>query len=212
MRVQKVTLREIRMPMVMPFETSFGETKEPADSAGAKWNPTASSAGANAWQVKRRIIRRRRLTPRGIFCAIFCGPQFGAGNSAAAATFGKCWRTCAATTWPRAESRQRSGMRRQSRKGQPLWKLLGGSARRNRVRRLDRDSRRPIDELIANVEKRTRGGVPANQDQNQAGAGCRSQSRSTAQAFAAHTPDGGREFRVPPGRRAAVAATRRRTT
>ncbi|MHB8486882.1 MAG: o-succinylbenzoate synthase [Candidatus Acidiferrales bacterium] len=151
MRIEKVTLREIRMPMVMRFETSFGATTDrrillvqvEADGVSGWGECVAGEAPhyspetiETAWHILRDF-----LWPD------IRGREFGAARDV--------WEMLAHT---RGHNMAKGGIEsaiwdaEAKQKGQPLWKLLGGV--RDEISCGVSIGIQPSgEELIANVEK-----------------------------------------------------------
>ncbi|MFZ0462290.1 MAG: o-succinylbenzoate synthase [Candidatus Acidiferrales bacterium] len=151
MRVEKVTLREIRMPMVMRFETSFGTTtgrrimlvEVQADGVTGWGECTAGEEPyyspetvETAWLILREFlwpeIRGKEFGSARDVWAMF-GHTRG-HNMAKAALESAVWD---------AEAKQ---------KGLPLWKLLGG-VREEISSGVSIGIQPTLDDLIAKVEK-----------------------------------------------------------
>src|SRR3990172_8215623 len=128
MRLSKITLREIRMPLVAPFETSFGRTSVrrillvEVDAGGVSgWGECVAGEGPfygpetveTAWHVLRDFlwpaVRRKGFCGAGEIDALLAG---GRGHNMAKGAL-------EAAAWD-AEARQ---------KGVPLWKMLVGERR-----------------------------------------------------------------------------------
>jgi O-succinylbenzoate synthase len=125
MRLKKITMREIRMPLVTPFETSFGRTSlrrillVELDAGGVcGWGECVAGEGPfyspetveTAWHVLRDFL-----------WPAVRGREFGAASEIEGMLAGVRGHNMAkgaleAAVWD-AEARQ---------KGLPLWKLLGG--------------------------------------------------------------------------------------
>jgi O-succinylbenzoate synthase len=150
MRVQKVTLREIRMPMVMRFETSFGETTDrriflvQVESDGVSgWGECVAGEAPHyspetvdtAWHILRDF-----LWPE------IRGREFGAARDV--------WEMLAHT---RGHNMAKGGIEsaiwdaEAKQKGQPLWKLLGG-VRDEISCGVSIGIQPTVEQLIANVE------------------------------------------------------------
>jgi o-succinylbenzoate synthase len=125
MRLEKITLREIRMPLVTPFETSFGRTSVrrillvEVDAGGVRgWGECVAGEGPfygpetveTAWHLLRDFlwpaVRGREFAAAAEIDAMLAGVR---GHNMAKGAL-------EAAVWD-AEARQ---------KGLPLWKLLGG--------------------------------------------------------------------------------------
>jgi O-succinylbenzoate synthase len=125
MRLDRVTLREIRMPLVTPFETSFGRTSlrrillVEVDAGGISgWGECVAGEGPfyspetveTAWHVLRDFlwpaVRGKEFPAAADIDAMLSGVR---GHNMAKGAL-------EAAVWD-AEARQ---------KGLPLWKLLGG--------------------------------------------------------------------------------------
>ena len=192
MRVHKITLREIHLRLLSPFQTSFGTTdlrrillvEAEADGGVAGWGE--STAGEHpfysyesietAWYVLRDylwpIVRGREIASASEVLGLFA--QVRGHNMAKAALETALWDI---------EAKQ---------KNMPLAKLLGGTRAeipcgvsigiQPTMDRADRESR-------GSARRR----IPAHQDQNQAGNGHRA-GADAARALSASAPDGGCEF------------------
>ena len=128
MKVQKITLREIRMPLVTPFETSFGRVTDrrmllvEAEAEGIRgWGECVAGEGPfyapetveTAWHILREflwpILKSREFQNAAEVWAAF--EPIRGHNMAKGAIESALWD---------AEAKQ---------KGIPLWKLLGGMHR-----------------------------------------------------------------------------------
>lgn len=151
MRIERVTLREIRMPMVMRFETSFGATTDRRImlvevQAGGVTGWGECTAGEephyspetieSAWHILRDFlwpeIRGKEFNSARDVWAMFC--QTRGHNMAKAALESAIWD---------AEAKQ---------KGMPLWKLLGG-VREEIASGVSIGIQPTVSDLIATVEK-----------------------------------------------------------
>ena len=77
---------------------------------------------------------------------------------------------CAVTAWRRQRLRLPAGTWRAKRAGVPLWNIWG-ECRRDRRVAFRSGFRTRTETLMEKIANRTSGGVPADQDQNQAGLG-----------------------------------------
>lgn len=151
MRIERVTLREIRMPMVMRFETSFGATTDRRImlvevQAGGVTGWGECTAGEephyspetieSAWHILRDFlwpeIRGKEFNSARDVWAMF--RQTRGHNMAKAALESAIWD---------AEAKQ---------KGMPLWKLLGG-VREEIASGVSIGIQPTVSDLIATVEK-----------------------------------------------------------
>ena len=126
MRLRKITLREIHMPLIAPFQTSFGET-----SLRRILLVEVDAEGATGWgectAAKIRTTPTKPWKPPGTFCAIFSGLSSSTRNSIPPPKFSICSRASAATTWPKPAWKPPSGTPKRNKKTLPLAKLLGGT-------------------------------------------------------------------------------------
>ena len=151
MKVQKITLREIRMPLVTPFETSFGRLTDrrmllvEAESDGvAGWGECVAGEGPfyapetveTAWHILRDFI-----------WPLLKGRDFDS----------------AAEVWPALETIRGHNMAKGAveaalwdveakQKGMPLWKLLGG-VRQEIACGVSIGIKETLEELVATVER-----------------------------------------------------------
>jgi o-succinylbenzoate synthase len=151
LKVQKITLREIRMPLVTPFETSFGRVTNrrmllvEADSDGVSgWGESVAGEGPfyapetveTAWHILRDfiwpILNGREFASASDVWELL-SPIRG-HNMAKGALEAALWD---------AEARQ---------KGIPLWKLLGG-VRKEISCGVSIGIKETIAELLARVER-----------------------------------------------------------
>ena len=151
MKVQRITLREIRMPLVTPFETSFGRVTDrrmllvEAESDGvAGWGECVAGEGPfyapetveTAWHILRDFIWPL-LKGRDFESAAEVWPMLETirgHNMAKGAVEAALWD---------AEAKQ---------KGIPLWKLLGG-VRQEIACGVSIGIKETLEELIATVER-----------------------------------------------------------
>jgi O-succinylbenzoate synthase len=151
LKVQKITLREIRMPLVTPFETSFGRVTDrrmllvEADSDGvAGWGECVAGEGPfyapetveTAWLILRDFLwpllnGREFESAAQVWGALEIIRGHNMAKGAVEAAF-----------WD-AEARQ---------KGIPLWKLLGG-VRQEIPCGVSIGIRETLEELVATVER-----------------------------------------------------------
>ena len=167
---------------------------------------TASPAGANPPPAKIPTIPTKPSKPRGTSSAIFFGPCSRAGNSIPRRKSPICSGKSAATTWPKPPSKPRSGTPKPNNKNLPLAKLLGG-VRDEISSGVSIGIQPSIEELIAKVEKELAAGYQRIKIKIKPGDDVEPSSRP-ARKIPAHPPDGGRQFRLSPGRRAAPQAAR----
>ena len=207
MKIERITLRQIRMPLVHFFETSFGRTYErdiilvEVEGEGASgWGEV--TAGENpfyneewtdsAWLIVRdyaapRVLGRDLESAEDVYplTAHIRGHNMARGGLETA-------------VWD-LEARQdgRSAVAEDRRRRAP----------RNSLRRLHRHS--GFGGAVARKD-RTRTGrrLPAHQDEDQAGLGCRC-GAPRARAVPLHQADGRRQFRLHAGRRGPSEEARR---
>jgi o-succinylbenzoate synthase len=151
LKVQKITLREIRMPLVAPFETSFGRLTNrrmllvEAESDGISgWGESVAGEGPfyapetveTAWQILRDfvwpIVKGREFSSAAEIWELLA-PIRG-HNMAKGAIEAALWDS---------EAKQ---------KGIPLWKLLGG-VRQEIPCGVSIGIKETLDELVATVER-----------------------------------------------------------
>ncbi|MHB8413033.1 MAG: o-succinylbenzoate synthase [Candidatus Acidiferrales bacterium] len=151
MRIQNVTLREIRMPMVMRFETSFGATTErrillvevEADGVSG-WGECV--AGERPYYSPETIDTSWHIV-RDFLWPEIRGREFAAARDV--------WEMLAHT---RGHNMAKGGLEsaiwdaEAKQKGQPLWKLLGG-VRDEISCGVSIGIQPDIEQLIVNVEK-----------------------------------------------------------
>ncbi len=151
MKVQRITLREIRMPLVTPFETSFGRVTDrrmllvEAESDGVVgWGECVAGEGPfyapetveTAWHILRDFIWPL-LKGRDFDSAAEVWPtleMIRGHNMAKGAVEAALWD---------AEAKQ---------KGIPLWKLLGG-VRQEIACGVSIGIKETLEELVATVER-----------------------------------------------------------
>ena len=151
MKVQKITLREIRMPLVTPFETSFNRLTHrrmlivEADVDGISgWGESVAGEGPfyapetveTAWHIVRDfiwpILKRQEFDSASDVWELL-SPIRG-NNMAKGAIEAALWDS---------EARQ---------KGMPLWKLLGGA--RNEIScGVSIGIKETLDDLVSTVER-----------------------------------------------------------
>jgi O-succinylbenzoate synthase len=151
LKVQKITLREIRMPLVTPFETSFGRVIDrrmllvEAEADGISgWGECVAGEGPfyapetveTAWHILREflwpILKSREFRNAGEVWAAF--EPIRGHNMAKGAIESALWD---------AEAKQ---------KGIPLWKLLGGVHREISCG-VSIGIKETLEELLATVER-----------------------------------------------------------
>src|ERR1700674_342400 len=151
LKVQRITLREIRMPLVTPFETSFGRVTDrrmfvvEAESDGiAGWGESVAGEGPfyapetveTAWHILRDFVwpllkGREFESAAEVWAAL---ETIRGHNMAKAAVEAALWD---------AEAKQ---------KGIPLWKLLGG-VRQEIPCGVSIGIKETLEELVATVER-----------------------------------------------------------
>jgi len=151
LKVQKITLREIRMPLVTPFETSFGRVTDrrmllvEAEADGIPgWGECVAGEGPfyapetveTAWHILREflwpILKSREFQNASEVWAAF--EPIRGHNMAKGAIESALWD---------AEAKQ---------KGIPLWKLLGGVHREISCG-VSVGIKETLEELVATVER-----------------------------------------------------------
>jgi o-succinylbenzoate synthase len=151
LKVQKITLREIRMPLVTPFETSFGRVIDrrmllvEAEADGISgWGECVAGEGPfyapetveTAWHILREflwpILKSREFRNAGEVWAAF--EPIRGHNMVKGAIESALWD---------AEAKQ---------KGIPLWKLLGGVHREISCG-VSIGIKETLEELLATVER-----------------------------------------------------------
>ena len=183
MRIRKITLREIHMPLIAPFQTSFGNTSlrrillVEADVDGVY------RLGRIAPPAKIRTIPTKPSKPPGTSCATFCGQSLkGREFDFRVRSLGTARARFAATTWPRPALETAMWDAEAEAKKSPARE----TARRRRARRFlaafPSAYSRPIDDLARQSGKGARRRLPAHQNQNQAGLRRRAGPRACANA------------------------------
>ena len=197
MRIREITLREVGMKLIAPFEISSGVSYhrrilllEVNVDGVTGWGECV--AGENPELQPRNRRNRVAHHSRSSLAA-----HQGYKTSPAQLTSTTCLISSAATTWPRAALKPRSGTLKLKQKGIPLWKLLGGS-RTEIACGVSIGITESLDSC-RHRRKRTRRRLSAHQDQNQARLGRRSgrsdcarispKSSSTVDANSAYTLD-----------------------
>ena len=200
MRIEAITLRELQIPLVHFFETSFGRTYtrrvllvtlhcdglEGWGECVAGENPYYSEEYIDgAWDVIVRylgpaLLGKTLQSGRDVPALL---AQVREHRMAKAALENAAWD---------AEAQE---------KGVPLWKLLGGT-RREIACGVSIGIQDSHEQLLRKDRDRTGGRIPAHQDQGQARLGCRSAGEDP-QALAGHSSELRRKFRLHAGRRAA---------
>ena len=130
MRIDAIILRELHMPLVRPFETSFGVTRnrrillaEVQSEGLTGWGEC--TAGEHPYFSAR--VDRQRLG------CDYAGTGADAGRRAHPSTAASARRSssrCAATAWPRRRWKTRSGIWRRSAKGFRFRSCWAACARR----------------------------------------------------------------------------------
>ena len=150
MRLCQATLREIQMPLVRPFETSFGRTTvrrillvEANVDGAIGWGECVAG---EASLLRARNHRDRLADPARFHLARASGKEF-----ASAAEVWECSRQSAATTWPRAPRSRHMGRRGEA-KGHAALEAARRRAPGDLLRRLHRHSG-DDDELERTVER-----------------------------------------------------------
>ena len=183
MQIERVTLRQIRMPLVHFFETSFGRTYERdiilvevAGEGVSGWGEV--TAGENPfyneeWTESAWLILRDYAAPRVL----------GRDLAERRRRLRRSPRTSAATTWRAAAWKPPCGIWKRASHGVPLWRThRRRRAARNSLRRFHRHS--GFGGAAAR-ENRARTGrrLSAHQDEDQARLGCGCGPRRCASAF-----------------------------
>ena len=181
-RLERITLRQIRMPLVHFFETSFGRTTE-RHIILVEVERRRLRLGRS--HRRRESVLQRRVDRLGLADpARLCRAARAASRiRQSPPTSARAARTFAAITWRAAAWKRRSGIWKRGCTARPLWQHIGGGrAPRNPLRRLHRHSGfRPA----AAPEDRdgTRRRLSAHQDEDQARLGCRRGRARCASAF-----------------------------
>ena len=184
MKLDRITLRQIRMPLVHFFETSFCRTYSPRHRSGGSDRRTASPAGAKSppartpsttksgphppgssctITLRRACSSRRSESPNDVFplTAHIRGHNMARGGLEAA-------------VWDLFEARQYS---------EPAVEDRSAAAPDARSPAASRSAFRiPWTQLFEKIEHRTRRRLPAHQDQDQARAGMSMWSAACASA------------------------------
>ena len=137
MFIRRIEMRELRMRLLHPFETSFGVTQERrivlitvSDGTHTGYGEVTAGEGPyyshetseTAWHMLRDFI-----VPAAIGQEIESARDFGAIRRAA----------FAGTTWPKAGLETALWDLEAKTRNVPLWKLLGGTRETDRLRRFD---------------------------------------------------------------------------
>ncbi|HEV2491394.1 MAG TPA: o-succinylbenzoate synthase [Candidatus Acidoferrales bacterium] len=151
MRIEKVTLREIRMPLAMRFETSFGETTERRIML-----VEAHSGGVSGWgecvAAETPYYSPETIETAWHIIRDFLWPEIRGKEFPAAR---EIWGMLAHT---RGHNMAKGGIEsaiwdaEAKQKGQPLWKLLGG-VREEIGSGVSIGIQPKLEDLLGNVEK-----------------------------------------------------------
>jgi O-succinylbenzoate synthase len=205
-KIEELTLREIRLKLKAPFETSFGVTQERrillvealADGVHG-WGEITAGEGpfycpettGTAWHVVNDFV----------------APMVVGKTVEAAADFPSLVKGIRGHEMAKAGVENALWDIEAQQKGLPLWKLLGGTMDEIPCG-VSLGIQESVDVLLMKIDAEAEGRLPAHQDQDQARQG-RKNGVCRAPAVQAHQADGGREFGLPAGGCAAAQAARR---
>ena len=173
MRIDAIILRELHMPLVRPFETSFGVTRNRrillAEVQSEGLSGLGRMHGRRAPVFLRRIHRHR-----------LAGPDSGAGPDAGR-RIARAWRRLPAASSARVRGNRMAKATLENaiwdleaqREGISLSRLLGG-VRESIPCGVSLGIQSSIPELLVDHRARAGGRLPAHQAEVQAGLGCRS--------------------------------------
>ena len=208
MKIERIVLRLLRMPLVHFFETSFSRTYErqivivEVVSEGLSgWGEITAGEHPfynEEWSEAAWIVARDYVAPRVI------GREIGGYRQ------GDVY---ALSAHIRGHNMARGGVEAavwdlQARcNGNPLWKEIGGGARREIPCGVSIGIQDSVEQLITpeKIEIEARGRVSADQDEDQAGLGCGCDPADSP-TLPFDPVDGGREFGVHAGGCGAVEA------
>ena len=148
-QLDRIVLRQIRMPLVHFFETSFGRTYDRdmvlvevvADGVSG-WGEV--TAGENPfyneeWTESAWLILRDYVAPRVL--------RYEFASAARRCRAER--RTFAGTTWRAADSRPRCGISKRGGTVYPLWQQIGGGARQEISCGVSIGIQDSVDQLLA---------------------------------------------------------------
>ncbi len=202
-RIDAVRLRQIRMPLVHFFETSFGRTYAPRHRSGRGRIATAYPAGVKSPRARTRSTTKSGRIPPGCCCATT------SRRECSGVTSRRPPMSAPLTAHIRGHNMARGGLEAavwdlEARlEGVPLWQEIGGGARREIPCGVSIGIQDSVAQLLDENRDRTDGRISAHQDEDQAGLGCRCGPRG-AEAFPGHHADGRRQLGLYAGRRAAA--------
>ena len=185
MRLDRIVLRQIRMPLVHFFETSFGRTYErDIILVEVQWR--------RALRLGRGHRRREPLLQRGVDRLRLADPQ----ALRRAARPRHATSTSAADVAPltkhiRGHQMARGGLEtavwdlEARRDGVPLWQQIGGGARREIPCGVSIGVQDSVDQLLDKIRDGARCRLPAHQDEDQARLGRRRRSPRSGERFPA---------------------------
>ena len=183
MKIEQIILRQIRMPLVHFFETSFGRTYRARHHPGGSRRATASPAGAKSRRresVLQRGVDRVGMadrcaitSPRACWAAISTAPQMWSPLTAHIRGHNMARGGLEAAVWDLEARLQRRAAVEADRRRR---------AARNPLRRFHRHSGFGR-QLLEKIETRTGRRLSAHQDEDQAGLGCRRDPRRCASDF-----------------------------
>ena len=199
MKLDRITLRQIRMPLVHFFETSFSRTYsrdiilvEVSGDGVTGWGEVTAGENpfyneewtASAWGILHDYVAPRvlgqdaRIPPRTSFplTAHIRGHNMARGGLEAA-------------VWD-LEARMH---------GVPLWQQIGAGARREIPCGVSIGIQDSVEQLFEKIEVRAGGRISADQDEDQARLG-RGRGAPCARTLSRDQADGGRQFRIYAGR------------
>ena len=184
MRIDAIVLREIKMPLVHPFETSFGMT------TGRRILlielQVRGTDGLGRVRRRRTSVLQARVDRHRVAHASQTGTGSDAASSASvsmAATARRSSARCAATAWRRPRWKTPSGTSKRRSRRHPAVRAAGRDPQRDSVRRIDRHSAFAMAQLMEKIETRAGRRLPAHQAEVQAGLG-HGDLRGGAQALA----------------------------
>ena len=126
MKLDRIEVRRLRLPLLHPFETSFGRTTAKEFLLVAASADGVTGYGECVADTDPFYLPETNETVLHVLRDFLVPDGARASTSPTRATSGPRWPACAATRWPRRRWRWRCGSCRRAGRARPLHALLGG--------------------------------------------------------------------------------------
>ena len=182
-QLERITLRQIRMPLVHFFETSFGRTTERAHRSGGSRLPAAFPAGAKCTAGENPFYNEEWTDSAWLILRDYVAPRVLNHEFESAAEVG------ARTAHIRGHNMARGGLEvavwdlEARMLGRPLYQHIGGGARREIPCGVSIGIQDSVPAAAREDRDRARRRLSAHQDEDQARLGCGRGSRGARSDF-----------------------------